>query len=163
MGRWGEGLGRIKRTLDMPGFTSWSEARLHEVCSNTAKTHQLWVVLNLQPHTVRNGHMCTCTNTRMHHKGKLRQLLGTQHEQPHRTCRQTDDYLHDKDLKYSHQNVFPWSAPTTFHVHLQSKWSGFDIKAVFQKGLKDAGFDITSARTERLLFLDLAEGGAERP
>lgn len=72
-------------------------------------------------------------HTHMHHKGKLRQLLGIQHKQPHQMCRQTDDYLHDKDLKYSPQNVFPWSSSTTFHVYLQSKRAGFDIKAIFQR------------------------------
>lgn len=65
-------------------------------------------------------HACTCKNTHKHHKGKLRQLLGIKYKQPQQTCRQTDDYLHDKDLKYSPQNVFPWSTSTTFHVYLQS-------------------------------------------
>lgn len=32
--------------------------------------------------------------------GKNDVILGA-HEQTHQTCRQTDDYLHDKDLKYS--------------------------------------------------------------
>lgn len=87
------------------------------------------MVLNPQPHTWTDVHACAHT----HHKGKLRQLLGKQYKQPHQTCRQTDDYLHDKDLKYSHQNVFPWSASTAFHVYLQAKWSGFDIKTIFQR------------------------------
>lgn len=91
---------------------------------------------------------CECMNkhTHEHHEGKLHQLLGIQYKQPRQMCRQTDDYLHDKDLKYSPQNLFPWSSSTTFHVYLQSKQAGFDIKKILTAAL-------TAHQPERLRFL----------
>lgn len=108
-----------------------------------------WFWIHSHTHTERSGQMFKHAHAP---KGKLRQLLGTEYKHPQQTCRQTDDYLHDKDLKYSPPKRFPWSSSTTFHVLLQSGRAALDIKAIFQEGLKEAGFDSTSARTRRGSF-----------
>lgn len=127
-------------------------------------------VFNPLPHTQLETDRCACMHVHKHiekhHTGKVRQLLGIQYKQPHQTCRQTDDYLHDKDLKYSPQNVFPWSSSTAFHVHLQSKRAGFDIKAIY--GLKVWKTPALTAHLPGLsaFFFHLkkwGEQGAEKP
>lgn len=101
----------------------------------------------------------THTHTHQHHKGKLRQLLGTQHKQPHQTCRQTDDYLHDKDLKYSPQNVFPWSSSTTFFPcapSVQESW-------FWHKKTPALTAHLPGLRTVFFFFQFWREEGAEEP
>lgn len=133
------GLGRNEKKWEtsMNGCSFWFEGHLCRVYSATATwpkcTNFRWDVFRNHSHTYTKKWFARAQTHHKHHKGKLRQLLGTQYKQPHQTCRQTDDYLHDKDLKYSPQNVFPWISFTTFHVYLQSKWAGFDIKAIFQR------------------------------
>lgn len=122
-----------------------------------------WFSIRSLTHTHTEQEMdrcaCTCTNMQKHHRGKRRQLLGIKYKRPHQTCRQTDDYLHDKDLKYSLQNVFPLELSHYFPCvpSVQAIW--FWHKGYFSKGLREAGFDSTSARTERSSFF--SGGGAE--
>lgn len=69
------------------------------------------------------------------------------HKQTRRKCRQTDDYLHDKDLKYSPSKRFPLKLFHNFPCAAPVQASWFWHKGYFSKGLRDAGFDSTSART----------------
>lgn len=104
-----------KASISIQGCCFWFEDHSHVVYSATATwpMHQLWVGwFWIRSHT-REMDRCACVHVHkhMHHKGKLRQLLGIQYKQPHQTCRQTDDYLHDKDLKYSPQTFSPGALP----------------------------------------------------
>lgn len=98
-----------------------------------------------QEKTCECGHLRTDTHACTHHRGKLRQFLGTQADR--RKCRQTDDYLHDKDLKYSPSKRFPLKLFHNFPCAAPVQASWFWHKGYFSKGLRDAGFDSTSART----------------
>lgn len=66
-------------------------------------------------HSKTDVRMCThtCTHTGIK-KVKLRQLLGMESKKPRPTSGQRDDYLHDKDLKYSPQTFSPWSFSPSF-------------------------------------------------
>ena len=102
-----------------------------------------------QPHT--HQEMDVQKHSYKRHKGKRRQLLGAQYKQPHQTCRQTDDYLHDKDLKYSPQTFSP-GALSLLSVYTFSPSELVLTERLFFKGLRDVGFDSTSARKPSFSF-----------
>lgn len=92
-----------------------------------------------------HAHACTHAHT---HRTRENYVSFWAHEQKRRECRQTDDYLHDKDLKYSPFKRFPLKLVHHFPRRRRGPGrAGFDIRAIFQKVSETPALDSTSART----------------
>lgn len=110
------------------------------------------LVFNLELHLRRRReraqtHTHADTHTQTHHT-RENYVSFWAHEQTRRECRQTDDYLHDKDLKYSSSKRFPLKLVHHFpRRRRRAGRAGFDIRAIFQKVSETPALDSTSART----------------
>lgn len=95
-------------------------------------------------HLLVDGFGSTAPHTYTHtHRQKwtdVQARTGTKRENyvsfwaPQQTCRQTDDYLHDKDLKYSPQKRFPLELFHYFPCVASVQASCFRHKGYFSKG-----------------------------
>lgn len=126
--------------------------------SNMAHMYQVWLGwfrIHSPTHTVRIGQMNvhTCTNTRTCTTRENYVSFWAYCTCSHTKCvdRRTTTFP-DKDLKYSPSKRFSPGALSLLSMCTFSPSELVLTWRLFFKGLKDEGFDSTSARTELLLF-----------